>query len=323
MKKFKTIEEQKEYLISSKNLYDDELITKVFYERPYVSIINPYKKFFYTSIDGNNHKYDDKISINDYYKLATLDDMFAKELHYFIGIFERRIKSAFAYVISEKMKIIGDDSATLYIEIFNDIDNKLVEFVLLGFNDYKYTYNKALKTIEITSLSTQQYRKEFLKDLADINQDKKRKNKLFEKYINTATPIPFWLVVHTLSLGDLASLYQMLGKELKNKILVFLNSSIEIPVFSDSIFKFEDDLMIIKDLRNVINHYEPLYEFIRNTPKRKILNAISRIEKYSKKIIDESFEHLLGNLPTFKNNQNDNIVSIYCDILKVIKKEMT
>ena len=113
--------------------------------RPYVSIINPYKKFFYTSIDGNNHKYDDKISINDYYKLATLDDMFAKELHYFIGIFERRIKSAFAYVISEKMNIIGDDSATLYIEIFNDIDSKLVEFVLLGFNDYKYTYNKALK----------------------------------------------------------------------------------------------------------------------------------------------------------------------------------
>ena len=63
--------------------------------------------------------------------------------------------------------------------------------------------------------------------IATLDEDKKKKNKLFQKYIVNNQPIPFWLVVHTLSLGNLVSLYQMLGKDLRNSILKYLDDSIE------------------------------------------------------------------------------------------------
>ena len=227
MKKFKTLPEQKLHLLTNKNLIDEEIIDRILNERPYASLINPYKKFFYTSVDGDVHVYDDKVSIIEYYKLATLDDLIAKELNYIIGIFERRIKGAFAYVISEKMNSTGDHSATSYIDIFNNLDEKIEDFRLLGFNDYKSTYDIRLKAIVDVSDKTKEYRKNLLMSIATLDEDKKKKNKLFQKYIVNNQPIPFWLVVHALSLGNLVSLYQMLGKDLRNSILKYLDDSIE------------------------------------------------------------------------------------------------
>src|SRR5690554_4165910 len=125
MKKFKTIIEQKEYLIENKNIKNEEIIVEILSERPYASIINPYKKFFYTSVEGEKHHYEDEISITDYYKLVTYDDLIAKELHYKIGIFERRIRGAFAYVISSKMKELGDETSTSYIDVFRSEERRV------------------------------------------------------------------------------------------------------------------------------------------------------------------------------------------------------
>ena len=320
MKKFKTLTEQKLHLIEKNNLIDEDKIDRILYERPYVSLINPYKKFFYTSVDGDVHVYDDKVSITDYYKLATLDDLIAKELNYIIGIFERRIKGAFAYVVSEKMNSIGDHSATSYIDIFNSLDEKIEDFKLLGFNDYKSTYDIRLKAIVDVSDKTQEYRKKRLMSIATLDEDKKKKNKLFQKYIVNNRPIPFWLVVHTLSLGDLVSLYQMLGKDLRNSILKYLDDSIDGSIFKDTVFKFEQDLNIIKELRNIINHYEPLYEFIRSVPKKKFLNGINRVKSYSIKFMDNSIDDILDDLPKFRNSDNDSIIDIYCELITAIKK---
>jgi hypothetical protein len=46
MKKFKTLPEQKLHLLTNKNLIDEEIIDRILNERPYASLINPYKKFF-------------------------------------------------------------------------------------------------------------------------------------------------------------------------------------------------------------------------------------------------------------------------------------
>ncbi|MEA4967024.1 MAG: Abi family protein [Bacteroidaceae bacterium] len=320
MKKFKTLHEQKLHLINNKNIVDENIIEKILYERPYASLINPYKKFFYTSVDNDIHTYNAEVSIADYYKLATFDDLVASELNYHIGVFERRIKGAFAFVISEKMNSIGDKTATSYIEVFSNLDKKIDDFMALGFNDYKITYDKGLKRTIKANEKTQEYRKNLLINIADINDGKKKKNNLFHKYIVGNKPIPFWLVVHTLSLGDLVSIYQMLGKDLKNRILTYINQSLGDPINKDTIFKFEQDLSIIKELRNIINHYEPLYEFIRSKPKSKIRLGINRIQVYSVKFMDLSIEDLLDNFPIFKNNDNNNIVEIYCEILELIKK---
>lgn len=318
MKKFKTLIEQKEHLVKNKNLNDEELIIDVLYERPYASIINPYKKFLYTSMDGDIHNYGEKVSIMDFYKLATFDDLVARDLYYKIGVFERRIKGAIAYVISEKMMFLGDDTSTMYVDIFQNLVTNLQGLLSLGFNDYKSFYNRKEKKLVEANDKTQEYQKKLLQNIADINDDKKKRNNLFQKYIIDGKKIPFWLVVHTLSLGELLSLFQMLTKEIKNDILSFLSKGIGKQIYSDSIFKFEDDLQIVKDLRNVINHYEPLYEFLRSKPKKKILLAINRINVYSGKVRDFTFDELSTTLPMFKNKDNDNVVDIYCQI--IVKK---
>lgn len=320
MKKFKTTTEQKEYLIKNKKLKDEEIIIDILKERPYASIINPYKKFFYTSIIDDVHCYETATSIIDYYKLANFDDLVAKELHYKIGVFERRIKGAFAYVLSSIMKTLGDETATMYIKVFDDIDNSIEEFKLLGFNDYNYTYNRSEKELKVENENTKQYRKTLLKNIADLNDGKKKQNNLFKKYINGNIPIPFWLVVHTMSIGELLSLYQMLSKETRNDILDYLNTSLKKQIYKDTIFKFEDDLNIIKDLRNIVNHYEPLFEFIRSKPKSKILFAINRIVLFSNKTVNYCYKDLKSTIPTFKNNNNSDIVDIYCKITSTIKK---
>ena len=218
------------------------------------------------------------------------------------------------------MNSIGDHSATSYVDIFNSLDEKIEDFKLLGFNDYRSTYDIRLKTIVDVSDKTQEYRKKLLMSITTLDDDKKKKNKLFQKYIINNQPIPFWLVVHTLSLGDLVSIYQMLGKDLRNSILKYLDDSIEDSIFKDTVFKFEQDLNIIKELRNIINHYEPLYEFIRSVPKRKFLNGINRVESYSIKFMDNSIDDILDDLPKFRNSDNNSIIDIYCELIKVIKK---
>lgn len=320
MKKFKTIIEQKEYLIENKNIKNEDIIMKILSERPYASIINPYKKFFYTSVDATSHNYEDEISIVDYYKLATYDDLIAKEMNYKIGIFERRVKGAFAYVISSKMKDLGDDTSTSYINIFSDAEVNLDKFKSLGFNDYKETYDKQKKELVNVSDKTKTYRIELLRSISDINDDKKKRNRLFKKYIENSKPIPFWLVVHTLSLGDLLSIYQMLGKELRNGILKYLNDSIDENINKDSIFKFESDLNMIKELRNVVNHYEPLFEFIRNNNNIKMKHAINRIMLFSNKTIEFDYEEIKSDFPVFKNDDQTSIINLYCEMVNKIKK---
>ncbi|MFA5693714.1 MAG: Abi family protein, partial [Acholeplasmataceae bacterium] len=171
MKKFKSLKEQKIYLINNKNIQGEKEIIKVLYERPYASIINPYKKFFYTQLDNSTHIYEKPTSINDYYKLATLDDLIANKLHYYIGVFERRVKGAFAYIISEKMNILGDNTATMYSDIFSNLDDRLEDFKLMGFNDYKYTYNRTINKLVEDSKETQIYRKKLLESVADITNN--------------------------------------------------------------------------------------------------------------------------------------------------------
>lgn len=320
MKTFKTLQEQKEYLVQNKNIVNQEEIVKILKERPYVSIINPYKKLFYTSIENNIHKYEESISIMDYYKVATVDDLIAKELHYIIGSFERRVKGAIAYVISNKMMSNGDQTATSYIEIFSNIHDKNEEFTLLGFNDYKYSYSRTSKKLELVNERTQKYREYLLIRMASLEDNKKNKNNLFKKYFDNNVLVPFWLVVHTLSLGDILSIYEMLGKEMRNEILLYLNNEIENIDYNDTIFKFEDDLKIIKELRNVINHYEPLFEFIRSSSKSNLSKAINRAIIYSLKISNLTLKELLDNLPPIKNNDNNDTLEIYDKVIKTIKK---
>lgn len=320
MKKFKTIVELKEHLIKNKNIRNDNVIIDILQERAYASIINPYKKFFFTKIIDEIHEYEEEVSIIDYYDLSSIDDLISKELHYYIGIFERRVKGAFAHVISEKMKSIGDNSCTNYIEVFSDIENRLSEFNNMGFNNYDMTYNRAEKTLKKASDKTIDYRKNLLQNISNVNDSNKRKNKLFNKYLINNIKIPFWLVVHTLSIGELLSVYEMLGKDMRNKILSFLNNSVSTFIFADTLFKFEDDLRIIKELRNIINHYEPLYEFVRETPKTRLLKGINRVLIYSEKVSIKSLETLLNEIPTFKNKTNDQYLDIYKFIIEEIKK---
>lgn len=80
-----------------------------------------------------------------------------------------------------------------------------------------------------------------------------------------------FVAVHSLSLGQLLTLFGMFNQEDKKELLRVFNGGSAEKRYSDAaIEKFGKDAIRIQVIRNIINHYEPIFPFIKNAD-----NAIS------------------------------------------------
>src|SRR5690554_4811081 len=143
-KEFKTIEEQIQYLNESKNIVINPKIKTMLEQRPYVSVINPYKKLFAKGYGDNRHVYNENIEFDKYLDLIALDDQFSKLLFERIGTFERIFKRQIAYKISMKMYENGDLEGTSYVKHIEDYFNGDVNALnKIGFIeiDQRYDYS--------------------------------------------------------------------------------------------------------------------------------------------------------------------------------------
>lgn len=107
-------------------------------QRPYESVINPYKKMFAKGYGDNGHVYYENINFEKYLDLIALDDQFYKVLFEWIGTFERIFKRQIAYKISMKLFENGE----LYVEIVKEIDEKISNLQPLNTIDVYATINK-------------------------------------------------------------------------------------------------------------------------------------------------------------------------------------
>lgn len=281
-KKFKSFSEQANHLIVQKNVISDELIELVLKERSYISLINPYKKFFYTEVDSNNrHKYTKEVDIRNYIELSKYDDLISEELNKLIRNFERRLKLSLGYEISQLMNNLGDEICTSYIDIFKDINENPINITSIGFGEINEFYDKKTnkKYFENMDSSSVKYRTNLLLKIVNLNTESK--NRLFKKYNVEDKLIPFWLVVHALTLGELYNLFEMLNYSLKANVITRVNTNIKNPKSRD-MRRFSNILGRILGLRNTINHYEPLLEYINTIDQEEFIRTIKFLREINK-----------------------------------------
>lgn len=306
MKEFKTIEEQKEHLVETKNIKDDIIITKVLKERTYVSLINSYKLFFADTKTGNTHEYTDVTSINDYIALAALDDKISNKLHYLIGLFEKRLKNTLSYEYSKYLKKEGDLTCTSYIDHMVNLQKapfKEINCDKLGFKTLTKKYTQKTKLIEASG-NNFVYRLNFLDEIISVgNGNRRAKTKIVTHYQDKNKPVPFWLLVHEFTMGQIIEFIELLNDDLREKIYYNFHG------FSKKydVNRFFNNAHHIKDLRNVISHNEPILPHISNKDSKNINKSIDiLVSNYKETIIVESNDVDLDSIKV--NDLNKDIV---------------
>jgi|LSQX01.1.fsa_nt_gb hypothetical protein len=337
-KEFKTIKEQREYLVSEKNISDSELIEKVLKERTYVSLINTYKEFFYTSIDAEGrHVYSKEIDFSKYINLAALDDNISNILHKYVGIFERKLKFVIAYEYSKFLtNDKNDPTCTNYLTSFSSIvdlinneqnndycvfDEHLKNLGLIRINEGFSRIGKLGEIDEKYRENTIQYRKKLLKNifLHSVQQEGVKKSEIIEHYVKTQGIPPFWLLVHQISLGDLVVLCGMFNATIRENIyMTFKEINERGPDRRKDVNKFYLQLDTIKNIRNTINHYEPLIVKFKTFKVDKLKPALKLLkETFDKSVIanykDANIEIIED---TLSNKTSKEIFKLFLDIFK-------
>lgn len=272
-KEFKTIEEQVEYLVTTKNIEYSDQIKSVLLERSYSSIINPYKKLFAKGRDDNGHVYYDSINFSKYVEVAAFDDFYASKLHNFIGIFERKLKIIIAYVISKMLFTNGDKEGTSYVNVIHDYFNGNTQSLsMIGIDDIHVHYTKnGISTAKPYYIATRE--KLLSEKLFNIgNNNVFSNNNLVKYYQDQHHKVPFWLLIHELTMGDLNILFNMLNKSLREEVYCYFYSNDK--PSAKELSRFSAKLEKIREIRNIVNHYESLLTYLDNQTQNDFIHTI-------------------------------------------------
>lgn len=316
MKEFKTLIDQRNHLIESKNIIEDDKIISVLEERTYVSIINSFKNFFVIEKDNNKHIYHDRVNIDEYISLAKLDDEISNKLHLLIGYFEKRLKNSLAFEYSKYFSEEGDRNCITYIDLFtNLLDNQDDVEILnkLGLKDllkkYKLKISRELSNVSDTEL---EYRIRLIKNIIEIGKGKQRgKQEIVRHYQDKSHFVPLWLIVHELTMGEILELIEMLNVDIRSRIYYNFHGNLK----RYDVNRFFNNAQHIKDVRNIISHHEPLLPSL----KRKNFGTIKKVveilkENYRKSIIKDGEEIDLNKFEITEYNE------VFIDKLKSLKE---
>lgn len=264
-KEFKSIEQQVKYLVETKNIVYSDNIADVLSERAYTSIINPYKRIFAKGKDDNGHVYDGQISFDKYIELAVLDDYFSYHLFKWISTFERKLKVTLAYSISSYLAKGGDNEGVSYVnellDYFSTKDpNHLDKIGLIPLDTIYIRSGK-----QVASEAFVKAREEFLKDkILNIGKGEiSSKNNLVKYYQQHHNKVPFWLLVHDYTLGELQMLNGLLKKSLKDEVYLAFHST-KLKASADNLVKFSGQIELLRNIRNIVSHNESIIGFLQN-----------------------------------------------------------
>ena len=270
-KKYKTIDEQISVLKMIKNVDATTIDRHCFLEKSYIDLVTPFTDLIATNRDCvGKHIYDASINFHEYIELNILDFSIASALQMLIGCFEKQLKAFLSHIYCKKMKDNGDKYAKDFSWTSSYKRNSQV-FDLLKLK--KVCINGVINDADAKVIER---RKELLNEI--LNANKSSTNYLIKHYVNKYGYAPLFVVVHTLSLGKLLTLFGMLNNKDKNEFLCIINNN-EGKRYSDShIFKFEKDMLRIHVMRNIVNHYESIFPFFQNTKSANFGSLVDLIE---------------------------------------------
>lgn len=128
------------------------------------------------------------------------------------------------------------------------------------------------------------------------------KNKLITHYVNRNRIAPLWTIPNALTLGEISMIFSMLDESIQNEIYcvmqnkTFFNKDSKFEY--QKLSKYTGKIEYIRNMRNVINHYEPIFPTLVATinNKAKLIKSSQLVS--SLELLNDQWVY------TVKNNQN-------------------
>ena len=99
---------------------------------------------------------------------------------------------------------------------------------------------------------------------------------MISHYLKTQTIAPLWVIPNALTLGELSVLFSMLDSSSQKKVISkFYEIADYKKIDIRKIVSFSGQIEIIRRIRNVVNHYEPIFPMLSFEMKhmKKIQNS--------------------------------------------------
>ena len=275
MKKYQPISELIKVLEKEKNVLKNTIDEECFREKTYIEIVTPFSDLMAEGRDPKTQKhiYPKNIDFNNYVVFCKIDSEISKCFHQLIGCFEKLLKTFLIDTYCSKMIETGDRSAKNFTWCSNYIHNIAV-FDLVP---YKKDYKDGMSIV--SSSGTKKRRKALMEKIIGM-KDKATKNALVLHYQNKYSYVPMYVVIHTLTMGELNTLFCMLSESDKKRFMrLFLKAKETTEYSPTAVQKFINKINRIQIIRNIVNHYEPITPFILNTKDTEIYTLTSTIEE--------------------------------------------
>ena len=285
-KEYKTIDEQIEHLKLKQNFIIDDEDIHILEERNYTSLVNPYKRFF---ASGRNNKgnliYKKTHNFKELLKIVKINDEYSKLLYEQIGFFEKKFKT-----------ILFDEICKKYINKQNEKDLRCISYldeIKIFFNsnfetlpcfcaNYFFSYVKidTDKTKKVSDEYDIDRKKSVLEKIYKIGSGKNIdnsplseadtcKNKLINHYLKTQQKVPLWVIPNALTFGELQTVFKMIDTESQKKIIAKMKNIDSNKILNKEIIPFSGHIETIRQMRNIVNHYEPILPFFVDEMKSK------------------------------------------------------
>lgn len=317
-KHYKTIEEQKTYLVDSKRIDSSTIDDKIFMEKSYLSIITPYTDLVAIGRKGdgsNEHIYRNNTNFNEYVNWCEVDKYISIKLQNAIGYFENKLKLFLSDIICKMMSSADDLSCSQYDGFQSYLEGK--EFLnFIPFDKDEDINGKEVYAID----SIKKGRTKAISTIRKVVSSENRSNNIIRHYRDKGY-IPFWVLIHVLTLNELSHLFKMLKYEDK---LVFLRDYLDCNKnHKRDVYNFSKLLYDITSMRNIINHYEPIIPYFIGYKKDMLdhlYNSIKLIwinyknsDDYKKIIVDKV------KILTEENEHNKSKMKIIYKVLEIIE----
>ena len=137
------------------------------------------------------------------------------------------------------------------------------------------------------------------------------KNKLITHYVNRNRIAPLWTIPNALTLGEISMIFSMLDESIQNEIYCVMQNK----TFFNKDYKFEyqklskytGKIEYIRNMRNVINHYEPIFPTLVATinNKAKLIKSSQLVS--SLELLNDQWVYTVKNNQNLETNLNLNI----------------
>lgn len=201
-------------------------------------------------------------------------------MYSYIGVFEKKFKTILFTEICNKY-IDCEDKDVSCIAYVKEIDCFLDSndnIALPRFcRNYPYVLSKKGYVIDEYNFSSKRDLLIHLKEIGTgITRDKEKmekNNQLIAHYLKTQSIAPLWVIPNALTLGELKILFSILDSDSQKRIISkFYDIEDYEKISIAKILNFSGALEIIRRIRNVVNHYEPIFPLLVSElkPMKKI-----------------------------------------------------